>query len=455
MSQPTQQRIVKTAIPGPASLELHGRRETSFSSSFSVTVPLYIDRAGGGILVDVDGNHLIDLAAGIAVTSVGASHPRVVEAVKEQVDRFTHTGFLVTQYEAALGVAERLNALTPGDFPKRTALFSTGAEAIENVVKISRVYTGRDAIVVLGHAYHGRTLLTMTMTSKNVPYKEGFGPFAPEIYRVPSPYPYRWTGRGEDIAQEAFDQLAEQVRTQIGAHNVAAIIVEPIQGEGGFIVPPEGYLTKVAKFARENGIVFVADEIQTGLGRTGDMFAVNHEGVVPDLIATAKALAGGLPLSAVTGRAEIMNAVPAGGLGGTYSGNPLAAAAAVAALDVIVEEDLPARAREIESIVKPRLEALAKEGSRIGEVRGRGAMIAAEFVVPGTTEPDPDAVKKIAAYAIERGVLILVAGTFGNVIRLLPPLVIGDELLNDALDVLEEAVRDLDVLPTEVVRSVA
>jgi 4-aminobutyrate aminotransferase / (S)-3-amino-2-methylpropionate transaminase / 5-aminovalerate transaminase len=443
MSEPTQQRILKTEVPGPASLELHEKRRTSFSSSFGVTVPVYIEEAGGGILVDVDGNHLIDLAAGIAVTGVGASHPKVVAAIQKQAERFTHTGFLVTQYDVALQVAERLNKLTPGDHDKRTGLFSTGAEAVENVVKICRTYTGRDAIVVLSHAYHGRTLLTMSMTAKNVPYKEGFGPFAAEIYRAPSPYPYRWTGPGDDIAQEAFDQLADQINTQIGAHNVAAIIVEPIQGEGGFIVPPKGYLAKVAEFAKANGIVFVADEIQTGLGRTGKMFAVDHEGVVPDLITTAKALAGGMPLSAVTGRTEIMDAVPAGGLGGTYSANPVAAAAAVAALDALVDEDMLAMARRIEEIVRPRLEALLGDGSYVGDVRGRGGMLAMEFVAPGTKTPAPDAAKKVAAHAISQGVITLTAGTYGNVIRLLPPLVIGEDLLNDALDVIESGVKAL------------
>ncbi|MBT2266111.1 MULTISPECIES: 4-aminobutyrate--2-oxoglutarate transaminase [Rhodococcus erythropolis group] len=443
MSQPTQQRILKTALPGPQSLELHAKRTSVFSDSFGVTIPVYIEEAGGGILVDVDGNHIIDLAAGIAVTSVGASHPKVVAAIQEQAQKFTHTGFLVTQYDLALQVAERLNKLTPGDFEKRTGLFSTGAEAVENAVKISRTYTGRDAVVVLGHAYHGRTLLTMTMTSKNAPYKEGFGPFAPEVYRVPSPYPYRWTGRGEDIAQEAFDQLADQITTQIGAHNVAAIIVEPIQGEGGFIVPPAGYLAKISQFAKDNGIVFVADEIQAGLGRTGRVFAVDHEDVVPDLIITAKALAGGLPLSAVTGRAEIMNAVPAGGLGGTYSGNPIACAAAVAALDVIVDEDLPGKARRIEELARPRLEALLGSNSPVGDVRGRGAMLALEFVKPGSKTPDAEAAKKVAAYATERGVLTLTAGTYGNVIRLLPPLVISEDLLDDALTVLEAGVEAL------------
>jgi 4-aminobutyrate aminotransferase/(S)-3-amino-2-methylpropionate transaminase len=445
MTEPVQQRILKTAVPGPESVRLQQIREANFSSSFGVTLPVFVKEAGGGIVVDVDGNHFIDLASGIAVTSVGASHPKIVEAVKSQVEKFTHTCFLVTEYESAVRVAEKLNQITPGDFGKRTALFSTGAEAVENVVKMARAYTGRDAIVVLGHAYHGRTLLTMTMTAKHAGYKDGFGPFAPEIYRVPSPYPYRWAGTGDPatVAQEAFDQLADQITTQIGAHNVAAIIVEPIQGEGGFIVHPDGYLPTVAEFARANGIVFVADEIQTGLARTGDLFAVNHEGVVPDLITTAKALAGGLPLSAVTGRAEIVNAVKAGGLGGTYAGNPVASAAAVAALDVILREDLAGKAKRIEEVMKPRLEALLGDGSYVGDVRGRGAMLAMEFVQPGTKTPAPGAAKAVAAYMNSNGVLTLTAGTYSNVIRLLPPLVIGGDLLNDALDVLKAGIATL------------
>jgi 4-aminobutyrate aminotransferase / (S)-3-amino-2-methylpropionate transaminase / 5-aminovalerate transaminase len=441
MAQPVQRRVLKTAIPGPESLRLQARRESAFAAGFGVTLPVFVEEAGGGILVDADGNHIVDLASGIAVTSVGASHPKVSAAIAEQAARFTHTCLMVTEYEPAIAVAERLNALTPGDFDKRTGLFSTGAEAIENVVKISRAYTGRDAIVVLGHAYHGRTLLTMTMTAKNVPYKDGFGPYAPEIHRVPSPYPYRWPGAGRDIAAEAFDQLVDQVSTQIGAHRVAAIVVEPIQGEGGFIVPPAGYLPRVAEWARENGIVFVADEIQTGLARTGDLFAVNREGVVPDLITTAKALAGGMPLSAVTGRREIMDAVAPGGLGGTYAGNPVACAAALATLDVIAEEDLVGRARRIEEIALPRLAALTGPGSPVGEARGRGAMLAIEFVRPGTKDPDPGAARQVAAHAHRNGVLALTAGTYGNVIRLLPPLVIGEDLLSDALDVLEAGVR--------------
>lgn len=441
MSTPIQKRTLVTEIPGPRSVKLHEQRTGAFAAGFGVTLPVFVAEAGGGIIVDVDGNHLIDLASGIAVTSVGASHPEVVASVQEQAERFTHTCFMITEYEAAIEVAATLNRLTPGSHEKRTALFTTGAEAVENAIKIARTYTGRGAVVVLSHAYHGRTLLTMSMTAKNVPYKEGFGPYAPEVYRVPSPYPYRWIG--EHPAQEAFDQLVDVITTQIGAHNVAAIVAEPVQGEGGFIVPPDGYLPKVAEFAREHGIVFVADEIQSGLGRTGTMFAVDHEGVVPDLVTTAKALAGGLPLSAVTGRAEIMDAVAAGGLGGTYAANPVACAAARAALEVIERDDLPAKARRIEEIARPRLEALTGPTSHVGEVRGRGAMLAMEFVRPGTTTPAPGAAKQVAAYANAHGVLTLTCGTYGNVIRLLPPLVIGEDLLTDALDVLEAAVKSL------------
>jgi 4-aminobutyrate aminotransferase/(S)-3-amino-2-methylpropionate transaminase len=440
MPPPDQRRCLRTEIPGPRSRKLQEQRGREIPAGFGVTLPVFIDEAGGGILVDVDGNHLIDLASGIAVTSVGAAHPDVARRVSEQAHRFTHTCFMVTEYEGFVDVAAALNRLTPGDHEKRTALFTTGAEAVENAIKIARAYTRRNAVVVLGHGYHGRTLLTMSMTSKNMPYKEGFGPFAPEIYRVASPYPYRWPGGAEVAGAEALAQLQEVVTTQIGASNVAAIVAEPIQGEGGFIVPPAGYLKGVADFAREHGIVFVADEIQTGLGRTGDMFACEHDGVVPDLITTAKALGGGMPLSAVTGRAHIMNAVHPGGLGGTYAGNPVACAAALAALEVIERDGLVERARHIESVVRPRLEALMGDDSPVGEVRGRGAMLAIELVRPGTREPAPELAKAIADQCHRQGVVVLVCGTFGNVIRLLPPLVIDDELLADALAVLEEAI---------------
>ncbi len=433
-------RILLTELPGPRSRELHAARERAVPRGFGVVQPVFVDHAEGALLVDVDGNRLIDMASGIAVTSVGAAAPEVAGAVADQAAKFSHTCFMVTEYAGFVDVAERLNRLTPGDHAKRTALFTTGAEAVENAVKIARTHTGRPAVVVLDHAYHGRTLMTMSMTAKNVPYKEGFGPFAPEVYRTPTAYPYRWPSGPERAAEEALAALEEKVLTQIGAHNVACIVAEPIAGEGGFIVPADGFLRGVADFARRHGIVLVADEIQTGFGRTGAMFACEHEGVVPDLITTAKALAGGMPLSAVTGRAEIMDTVDPGGIGGTYAGNPVACAAALAAIDLIERDDLPGRARGIEALVLARLEVLRARHASVGDVRGRGAMLAIEFVRPGTTVPDPEAAKAVAASANRQGVLTLTCGTFGNVIRLLPPLVITDAQLDDALCVIEAAV---------------
>jgi 4-aminobutyrate aminotransferase / (S)-3-amino-2-methylpropionate transaminase / 5-aminovalerate transaminase len=444
---PDQRRILRTAIPGPRSTELHARRSSAVAGGFGVTLPVFVERAGGAILVDVDGNHLVDLASGIAVTSVGAAHPAVVEGIRAQAERFTHTCFMVTEYDGFVEVAERLNRLTPGDHAKRTALFTTGAEAVENAVKIARAATGRTAVVALGHAYHGRTLLTMTLTAKNVPYKEGFGPYAPEVYRVPSPYPFRWPGGPERAAEQALAALRETLETQIGAHHVAAVVLEPIQGEGGFIVPPPGYLAGVQELCREHGIVFVVDEIQTGLGRTGAMFACEHDGVVPDLVTTAKALAGGMPLAAVTGRAELMDAVAPGGLGGTYAGNPVACAAAIAALDAIENESLVERARDIEDAVLPRLVDLQHRTPIVGEARGRGAMLALELVRPGGDEPAPELAAAVAKACHAAGVVVLVCGTFGNVIRLLPPLVIEPELLGDAIDVLISAVEAAAPVP--------
>lgn len=439
-----QARLLKTAIPGPRSVALHEARSQQVARGFGTTMPVFVDHADGALLVDVDGNRIIDLGSGIAVTSVGAAAPQVVERIAEQAAKFTHTCFMVTEYEGFTEVATALNRLTPGDHDKRTALFSTGAEAVENAVKIARAATGRPAIVVLDHAYHGRTLMTMTMTAKNVPYKEGFGPYAPEVYRAPMAYPYRYDGDEKACAADALAKLKDLVLTQIGAHNVAAIVAEPIQGEGGFIVPAEGFLPGVVEFAREHGILFVADEIQTGFARTGRMFACEHEGIVPDLITTAKALAGGMPLAAVTGRADVMDAVAPGGLGGTYAGNPVACAAALGAIETIENDGLVARAAEIERIAKARLEEMrAESGGRIGDVRGRGAMLAIELVEPGSKNPAPQYAHEVAAHCHREGVLVLVCGTYGNVIRLLPPLVISDALLEDGLGVLATAVRSL------------
>ncbi|MGN8246704.1 4-aminobutyrate--2-oxoglutarate transaminase [Cellulomonas soli] len=443
VSAPTpldQHRRLVTAIPGPRSLELTARRAAVVAAGVSSTLPVYVARAGGAILQDVDGNQLVDLGSGIAVTSVGASAPEVVAAVSAQVADFTHTCFMVSPYEEYVQLCEVLARLTPGTHEKRSVLVNSGAEAVENAVKIARRATGRDAIVVLDHAYHGRTNLTMAMTARAMPYKTGFGPFAGEVYRVPASYPLRDGGlTGEQAAARAIDVAQRQV----GADRIAAIVVEPILGEGGFVVPAAGFLPALAAWARDNGIVFVADEVQTGFARTGALFACEHEGVVPDLVALAKGIGGGLPLGAVTGRADLMDAVHAGGLGGTYGGNPVACAAALAATALYERDDLAGAARAIESRVKARLQAVAADVPAIAEVRGRGAMLAVELVRPGTLEPDKEAAATVARTCLAAGVLVLTCGTWGNVVRLLPPLVIEQELLDDALDVLEQALRAL------------
>ncbi len=435
-----QRRVLATSIPGPRSQELHARKTAAVASGVGTTLPVYVREASGGIVVDVDGNQLIDFGSGIAVTSVGNAAPRVVAAVQDQVAQYTHTCFMVTPYEPYVAVAEKLNELTPGTHEKRSALFNSGAEAVENAIKVARHATGRQAVVAFDHAYHGRTNLTMALTAKNMPYKQGFGPFASEIYRVPMAYPYRWPTGAENCADEAFAEFVELVHTQVGEQNTAAVIVEPIQGEGGFVVPAPGFLARVAEWCREHGIVFVADEIQSGFCRTGDWFACEHEGVVPDLITTAKGIAGGLPLAAVTGRAEMMDAVHAGGLGGTYGGNPLACAAALAAIETMAAEDLCGAARRIESSMRPRLEQLAATFDVIGDVRGRGAMIAVELVDGGGSHaPNPALAAAVSAACHRQGLITLTCGTFGNVLRFLPPLVIGDELLSEGLDILEQA----------------
>ncbi|MGY1747326.1 4-aminobutyrate--2-oxoglutarate transaminase [Blastococcus sp. SYSU D00695] len=433
-----QERRLVTEIPGPRSRELAARRSAAVTSAVGSVLPVYVARAGGAVLVDVDGNSLIDLGSGIAVTNVGHAAPQVVAAVQEQVAAFTHTCFMVGPYEGYVAVAEELARLTPGDHEKRSALFNSGAEAVENAVKVARLATGRSAVVVFDHAYHGRTNLTMALTAKNMPYKNGFGPFAGEVYRVPMSYPFR-DQPGMTGAQAAARAL-ELVETQIGAANVAAVLIEPIQGEGGFVVPAPGFLPALADWCRASGAVFIADEVQTGFCRTGDWFAAEHEDLVPDLVATAKGIAGGLPLAGLTGRAELMDAVHPGGLGGTYGGNPVACAAALASIATMRELDLNAAARRIEATMVPRLRGLAERTGVVGDVRGRGAMLAAEIVEPGTTTPDPGLTAAISRACHAEGVVALTAGTHGNVLRFLPPLVIGQDLLAEALDVLDAAV---------------
>jgi 4-aminobutyrate aminotransferase/(S)-3-amino-2-methylpropionate transaminase len=443
MTELPQERRLVTAVPGPKSQELLARKEAAVARGVGVTLPVFVARAGGGVVEDVDGNRLIDFGSGIAVTSVGNSAPAVVRRAIEQLADFTHTCFMITPYEGYVEVAEKLAELTPGDYPKKSALFNSGAEAVENAVKIARSYTKRTAVVVFDHGYHGRTNLTMALTSKNMPYKDGFGPFAPEVYRVPLAYGYRWLTGPEHAAEEAAAQAIDQITKQIGAEHVAAIVIEPIAGEGGFIEPAKGFLPRIARFAKDNGIVFVADEIQTGFCRTGQWFACEDEGIVPDLITTAKGIAGGLPLAAVTGRAEIMDAAHTGGLGGTYGGNPVACAAALGAIETMKELDLPARARRIGELMTPRLRALQEKFPVIGEVRGRGAMIAVELVEPGTKEPNPAVTSAVAKACHAAGLIVLTCGTYGNVLRFLPPLVIGEDLLNEGLDIVEEAFAGL------------
>jgi 4-aminobutyrate aminotransferase/(S)-3-amino-2-methylpropionate transaminase len=438
-----QQRRLVTDVPGPRSQELMARKQATVADGVGTVMPVFARRAGGGVLEDVDGNSFIDFGSGIAVTGVGNSADAVVRRASAQLADFTHTCVMVTPYEPYVEVCEQLAELTPGDHAKKSALFNSGAEAVENAVKIARSYTKRQAVVVFEHGYHGRTNLTMALTSKNMPYKHGFGPFAPEVYRVPVAYPYRWPTGPENCAEEAAAQAIDQINKQVGAENTAAILIEPLLGEGGFIEPAKGFLPALARFAKENGIVFVADEIQSGFCRTGQWFACDDEGVVPDLITTAKGIAGGMPLAAVTGRAEIMDAPHVGGLGGTYGGNPVACAAALGAIETMREMDLATKARRIEDVMKPRLTQMAEKHEVVGDVRGRGAMLAIELVKPGGKEPDPEVTAKLAKSCHQQGLLVLTTGTYGNVMRFLPPMVIGEDLLNEGLDILEQALSRL------------
>ena len=432
-----QVRRVVTAIPGPKSAEVLKRRTEATSGGLGMAFPVIVEKAHDAIILDIDGNQIIDLGAGIGVTNVGNSAPRVVERVIAQVQKFTHTNFTTAPYENYIEVCEWLNKNTPGKFAKKSVLVNSGAEAVENAIKIARHFTKRQAIVVFEHAYHGRTNLTMALTAKNMPYKEGFGPFANEVYRVPMPYSYRYEGNPAKITEESLEHIIHKIEKEIGAKNVAAILIEPIQGEGGFIVPPKGFLPGLQKFANENNVLFIADEVQSGFARTGNLFACEDENVVPDIVITAKGIGGGLPLAAVTGRADVMDSSHVGGLGGTYGGNPLACAAALGVFETIEEEKLVDRARVIGGILNSRLTEMKNKYSVIGEVRGRGAMQAIELVKPGSKEPNPEAMAKVIKYCQQNGVLILTAGTYGNVIRFLPPLVITEDLLNDALDVLD------------------
>jgi 4-aminobutyrate aminotransferase / (S)-3-amino-2-methylpropionate transaminase / 5-aminovalerate transaminase len=438
-----QERKLVTEIPGPLSREWFARRDAAVPRGLANLHPIVTARAAGAIVEDVDGNRLIDFAAGISVLNVGHSAPEVVAAAQRQLELDTHTCFHVTANEPYIELAERLNGLTPGDHEKKTMFANSGAEAVENAVKIARKHTGRSGIVVFDHAFHGRTLMAMSLTAKVMPYKQGMGPFAPEVYRLPLAYPYRCPtgGTEETCAESCLAYALDEMHKHIGEENIAAILIEPIQGEGGFIVPAPGFIAGLAEFAAENGIVFIADEIQSGMGRAGRWFAIEDENVVPDIVLSAKSLGGGLPISAVTGHAELMDSVHVGGLGGTYGGNPVAAAAALAVLDKIETEDLLERSRSVGETIEGRLRGYQERFGAVGDVRGRGAMRAMELVADrDTKEPlDGATMNALARSALERGVIVLTAGTYGNVVRLLPPITIDDGLLDEGLDLLEEA----------------
>jgi 4-aminobutyrate aminotransferase/(S)-3-amino-2-methylpropionate transaminase len=437
-SVPQQRRIV-TAVPGPKSEALNKRRLAAIPLGVNSALPVYIARAHGAIVVDVDGNQFLDFGSGIGVTTIGHTDDAVVEAASAQLKRLTHAAFTITPYEGYVRVAELLAEHTPGTHAKKTVLQNSGAEAVENGVKIARKFTGRNGVSVLDHAYHGRTSLTMAMTFKAMPYASGFGPFPGDVYRAPNSYPFHDGLTGTEAAKRTISYLEKSV----GASDLACLIVEPIQGEGGFQVPADGYLPALQEWCTSNGVVFIADEIQCGMARTGKYFASEHFGVVPDLVLSAKGIAGGLPLSAITGRAEIMDAAHPGGLGGTFGGNPVSCAAAIAVFDEIDSKGLLGRAERIGTVIRTRLLELQKKYDIIGDVRGIGAMQAIELVLAGTDEPNPAALGKLVSFAAGHGVLFLTAGTYGNVLRFLPSLAITDEMVLDGLGVLDDALASL------------
>ena len=443
VATPSSSIVLNTEIPGPRSRALWARREKATPRGLAHTAPIFIDRAEGALLYDVDGNVLIDFAGGIGTLNFGHANPAVVAAVSEQVRKLTHTCFTVVGYEPYLLLAERLNALVPGAFPKKTMLANSGAEAVENAVKIARHATGRQGVVVFEHGFHGRTLLGLSMTSKVKPYKLGFGPYAPEIYRMPFPYEYRREAPATAAAYER--EIREFFASYVAPDQVACVVMELVTGEGGFIPAPPAFVEALARFCRGNGILFVDDEIQTGFGRTGKMFACEHYSELfdfaPDLVITAKSMGGGMPISAVTGRAEIMDSPQVGGLGGTYLGNPVACAAALAILDQIEQEGMVERARTLGAKVEARFAELAGRYSRIGDARGLGAMRALEFVKDRVTkEPDKEFTQAVIQNAYKSGLLLLSAGTAGNIIRTLMPFVIDDATLDEGLDLLERVI---------------
>ncbi len=426
---------LRTAIPGPRSKEILERKDKVIAGPLSITLPVVAAEGRGATLTDVDGNTFIDFTGGVGCLNVGHSHPKVVEAAQEQLTRFAHTDFTIVPYEVYVTLAERLIAVSPFAGPAKAAFFNAGTEAVENAIKFARSYTKRPAVIVFEGAFHGRTLLSMTMTSKTHPYKAGLGPFAPEVYRVPFAQDYR----GPDT-RTALAALERALITQVAAEQVAAIVIEPVQGEGGFVVAPRDFMTGIRRICDEHGIVMVVDEVQTGYGRTGKMFAIEHYGIEPDLMTVAKSIAGGLPLSGVIGKAEIMDAPPDSAIGGTYVGNPVAQAAALAVLDVFEEENLVERAQQIGERIRERMVSWQERVEQIGDVRGLGAMLAIEFVRDrDSKEPNPDLATAVVEAAAERGLLLLKSGIYSNCIRVLCPLVLTDAELDEALEVWEDA----------------
>ena len=428
---------IRTEVPGPKSKELVARKEQVIAEPLSLVHPIVTAEARGALLTDVDGNTYIDFTGGVGCLNVGHSHPRVVEAAQEQLARFAHTDFTIVPYETYVELAERLIGISPVKPPAKAAFFNAGTEAIENSIKFARSYTKRPAVIAFEGAFHGRTLLAMTMTSKTHPYKAGLGPFAPEVYRVPFPNEFR--GLDVDAALRA---LRRAFVTQVAAETVAAIVLEPVLGEGGFVVAPTEFVQGVREICDEHGIVFVVDEVQTGYGRTGKMWAIEHHGVEPDLMTVAKSIAAGLPLSAVIGKAEIMDAPPDSAIGGTYVGNPVAQAAALAVLDIFEDEGLVERAAEIGEVIRARMLGWQERWQEVGDVRGLGAMLAIELVHdPEQKEPAPELVTQVIDHAFQNGLLLLKSGTDGNCIRVLTPLVITDAELDEALGVWEQALE--------------
>jgi 4-aminobutyrate aminotransferase/(S)-3-amino-2-methylpropionate transaminase len=437
---------IRTAIPGPRARELWKRREAAIPRGVSHATPIFAARAEGATLEDIDGNRFLDFAGGIGVLNVGHRAPRVVAAIREQLDEFIHTCFSVAPYEKYIALAEKLNAITPGNFAKKTFLANSGAEAVENAIKIARACTRRSAMVCFEDAFHGRTLLAMSLTSKTHPYKAGFGPFATEIYRIPYAYCYRCSYGLQYPSCDVFcaHHLEDTFKRVVAAEGVAAVVVEPILGEGGFVTPPPEFFLIIQEICRLHKIVLIVDEVQTGFARTGAMFASERYGISPDILVSAKSLAAGMPLAAVTGRAEIMDAPEVGGLGGTYSGNPLACAAALASIETLERENLAARATEIGEMFDLRASEWKKRWPLIGEIRGLGAMRAIELVrTPEKRAPAKEETDRILRYCHAHGLILISAGSYGNVIRLLVPLVITDNELKEGLDVLQAAIASV------------